>query len=123
MPINDNKMDLAEYKGKVKPCPLCSNRPQSAALDALTSGRACTMCLGHGFVSECTNCQGTGQFKGRTVWDSGRAEHISTCTPCGGKGAYATRKPADWPTTSSDPVSGVAPEVAKEVIDNTATTV
>ena len=96
MNVNDNSLDLAQYKGMVKPCPLCSRRSPDAAMDALTSGKSCRLCLGHQFVATCTNCDGTGQFKGRTVWDGGRSEHTSVCTPCGGTGVFATRKPDNY---------------------------
>jgi hypothetical protein len=96
MPINSNEINLQSYKGPIRACPLCSNRPPNAALDALLSGKACSLCLGHKFVSTCLNCDGTGVYKGRTVWDGGKSEHSSTCTPCGGKGVYATKKPDDW---------------------------
>jgi len=96
MPINDNSMNLAKYRGEVKPCPLCTNRPPNAALDAMLSGKACRLCKGHGFVAMCTNCNGTGIYQGTTVWDGGLNPHQSTCNPCGGAGVFAVRKPADW---------------------------
>ena len=108
MNINDNTISLAQYKGKIRRCPLCGSRTPSAALDALTSGKVCSMCLGHQFVAMCKNCDGTGSYKGRTVWDGGRSEHASTCTPCGGKGAFPCNKPKDWidpkPIPVPDPV-------------------
>jgi hypothetical protein len=94
MNVNNNDISLDRFKGEIKPCPLCSNRTPSAALDALTSGRACTMCMGQGSIAMCTNCEGTGSYKGRTIWDGGRNEHASTCTPCGGKGCFPSRIPA-----------------------------
>jgi len=96
MQINDNSMDIKRYKGPISPCPLCSRQSPDAALDALTSGRACRLCFGKQFISHCLNCQGTGQYSGRTVWDGGRSEHKSTCTPCGGAGVYPAQKPKDW---------------------------
>lgn len=96
MAINDNTLDLSKYRGEVRKCPLCSGQTPSAVMDALTSGRACKLCLGQKFVAMCKNCDGTGQFKGSTVWDGGRSQHMSTCTPCGGKGVYPVRKPKDW---------------------------
>jgi hypothetical protein len=97
MHINDNTVNLQQYKGEVKPCPLCSGRTPDAALDALTSGRACKLCFGKQFVAMCLNCDGTGQFRGRTVWDGGRSEHTSTCTPCGGSGVFPASKPPSVP--------------------------
>ena len=96
MAINDNTISLQQYKGEIRPCPLCSARTPNAALDALTSGRACKLCMGHSYVAMCNNCEGTGIYKGRTIWDGGRSEQSSTCTPCGGSGVFATRKPYDW---------------------------
>lgn len=113
MHVNDNAINLADYKGTVKPCPICSTRTKSAAMDTLMSGRACKVCLGHGYVADCKNCGGTGLYKGRTVWDGGRSEHTSTCTPCGGQGVFATKKPDNW----------VEPPVAEEVIESIPATV
>ena len=109
--INDNNLDLGKYRGEVRRCPLCGSRTPSAAVDAMTSGRACRMCFGHGFVAVCTNCAGTGQYKGTSVWDGGRSEHTSTCTPCGGQGVYATRKPASWVDASpiAEPLKAIEP--------------
>ena len=118
MHINDNTLDLSKHKGAISPCPSCSNLPDAAKLERLTSGKACNMCLGNQFIATCLNCEGTGQYKGRTVWDGGRSEHASTCTPCGGKGAFPARKPSDW----VDPVVEPAPESAK-VVEPVATTV
>jgi hypothetical protein len=96
MNVNNNSMDLSLYRGEVRPCPLCSNLTPIAKLDRLSSGKVCTMCLGNGYIAMCKNCDGTGQYSGRTVWDGGRSEHKSTCNPCGGKGAFPARKPAGW---------------------------
>ena len=110
MNINDNTLDLSQYRGEIKRCPLCSQRTPDAALDALTSGKSCKLCMSQGFVAMCTNCKGTGQFSGRTVWDGGRSEHTSVCTPCGGVGVFATKRPENW----ADPLP-----VEPEVVENT----
>jgi len=96
MAINDNSLDLSKYRGEVRRCPQCGSLPPGARLDALTSGRACKLCLGREFVSVCLNCDGTGIYSGRTVWDGGRSEHRSTCTPCGGSGVFPVKRPTDW---------------------------
>lgn len=111
MAINDNSINLSQHKGEIRRCPLCTRQSPDAALDALTSGKACKLCFGQGFVSMCKNCDGTGQFKGRTIWDGGRSEHVSVCSPCGGTGAFATKKPADW--VDHPPVD--APKVVEPV--------
>jgi len=109
MPINDNSLDLSKYRGQVKRCPLCGNRTPNAALDALTSGKSCKLCFGKMFVATCLNCDGTGQFKGRTVWDGGRSEHTSVCTPCGGSGVFPVKQPADWQDDAATPAGGPVP--------------
>ena len=96
MQVNNNSMDVASYRGEIKRCPLCSSQSPDAAFDALNSGKACRMCMGHKFIAICTNCDGTGQFKGSTIWDGGKSPHTSTCTPCGGTGVFPTKKPANW---------------------------
>jgi uncharacterized UBP type Zn finger protein len=108
MQINDNTMNLAQYRGEVRACPLCSNRTPNAALDALTSGKVCKLCLGHKFVAICLNCGGTGQCKGRSVWDGGRSEHTSTCMPCGGSGVFPVNRPENW----ADPAPNKTVETA-----------
>jgi hypothetical protein len=94
MLINDNTVNLQQYKGAIKPCPLCAQLTPDAALDALTRGRACRLCFDKKWVAVCLNCDGTGQYKGKTVWDGGRSDHTSTCTPCGGNGVFPANKPA-----------------------------
>jgi hypothetical protein len=102
MNVNDNSMDIGRFKGPISPCPLCSSLSDTAKLDALTNGKACSLCMGQKFISYCKNCGGTGQYHGRTIWDGGRNEHTSTCTPCGGKGVYPARKPIDWDQSKWD---------------------
>jgi DnaJ-class molecular chaperone len=104
MAINDNSLDLSKYRGTVKPCPVCSSRSDAAKLEALMSAKACKVCFGHGFVAMCINCKGTGMFSGSTVWDGGRSEHKSTCTPCGGAGMFPVKRPADWVDEQPVPV-------------------
>src|ERR1039457_2428346 len=105
MNVNDNTLDLSKYRGATKRCPLCSNLPDAAKLDAATSGRVCRLCLGQCFVAACTNCDGTGQYKGSTIWDGGKSPHISVCTPCGGTGVFPVKKPTDWKDKAPEPKS------------------
>jgi hypothetical protein len=115
MQVNSNAMNLADYRSEIKPCPMCSSRTPSAAMDIALSGKVCKLCLGQGFIAMCKNCNGTGIYRGRTVWDGGRNEHSSTCTPCGGSGVFPVKKPADWkdPVMAKDAVP-VVDESAKE---------
>lgn len=103
MQVNSNTVNLADYRGTIKPCPLCYARTPAAKLEAAMTGKACRMCMGHEFVAKCKNCGGTGQYTGRTVWDGGRSEHKSTCTPCGGTGVFPVRKPKDWKDPDPEP--------------------
>jgi len=98
-PADPNAMNLSLYKGTIRRCPLCSTRSQSAVLESLSSGQACRMCLGREFVAECRQCNGTGEYRQAAVWDGGQSAHTVVCTPCGGKGVYPVRKPADWVDT------------------------
>jgi hypothetical protein len=92
-PINDNKIDLSKYRGAVRRCPFCT--AQKLLTDP--SGRTCNVCLGHGFVAGCTNCEGTGIYKGSaSAFGGGDVPHNSACNPCGATGFFAVRKPADW---------------------------
>lgn len=87
-----NEINLALYRGHIIHCPVCLHTAESLRL----SGAACRVCLGHGYVAECTNCDHTGKCSGAAVWDAGQTPYISTCNPCGGSGYYPVRKPADW---------------------------
>jgi hypothetical protein len=112
-PVNDNTMKLSQFHGEIRPCPLCTRLTPNAALDALMSGKSCKLCFEKKFIAMCTNCDGTGQYKGAAVWDGGKTSHTSVCTPCGGSGAFAIKKPDNW----------VEPTVATEVVENQASIV
>jgi len=96
MNVNENTMDLTKHRGPVQPCPVCTTLSDAAKLDAMSSGKACSLCFNRRFVAYCLNCGGTGQYRGRTIWDGGRSEYASTCTPCGGTGVFPVARPADW---------------------------
>lgn len=83
--INDNTMDLRQYKGAVEPCKYC--RPEETIL-----GRACQWCMSQGYLAACLNCKGTGKVTAGAVWDGGRSQHTSTCHPCSGKGFFPARE-------------------------------
>lgn len=121
-PINNNTMDLAQFRGPVRKCPFCL--PDQIALRS-----ACSKCFGQGFIAHCLNCDGTGQFKGASVWDGGRSSHTSTCTPCGGLGFFPHRGPATKvkasplalkpiPRTAKPPAPGTA-EMPNDAPDGT----
>jgi len=82
--INDNSMDLRQYKGPVRVCEFC--KPEATLL-----GQACPWCFAQGYLAMCLNCNGTGKHTEGAVWDGGKSSHTSTCTPCGGKGVYPAR--------------------------------
>jgi len=101
--INDNTLDLRKYRGKISRCPQCAlgNRPSAVAdavrAERMTLGRACTVCLGRGFVAICTNCGGDGIYKGSAAaFGGGDVPHHSACNPCGSTGYFAVNQPADW---------------------------
>ena len=135
MNVNSNEINLAQYKGEVKPCPLCGQRSRSAAVELILSGKACVLCMDQKFVAICTNCDGSGIFRGRTVWDGGRSEHSSTCSPCGGKGVFPTRRPKDWVdrpsppsppeqgtiTAASDPIANIPPQLPPPITMSSGT--
>lgn len=87
--INSNTVDLDQFKGAVKRCPLCN-------VESTMRGRACTLCFDRKFVAECLRCKGTGLQSQGTVWDGGQSEHRSTCSACGGSGYFPAPKPKDW---------------------------
>jgi len=127
LPINDNSIDLSKYRGRIQRCPDCtiSNRTKEQAdavrAERVTLGRACTTCLGHGFVAVCTNCNGTGIYKGSAVaFGGGDNPHQSACNPCGASGYFAVRRPADWkddePAVQPDAQSVAQPVASQEVV-------
>jgi hypothetical protein len=97
--INDNTIRLEKYRGAIKRCPHCT--PERILNDPL--GRGCNTCLGHGFVAVCTNCAGTGIYKGNAIaFGGGDVPHQSACNPCGASGFFAVRKPANWDDNASE---------------------
>jgi hypothetical protein len=103
LPINDNSINLSKYRGQIKRCPICTpanaskERVDSIQIERLTLGKACSVCLGHGFVAVCKNCSGTGIYQGSAISFGGSdVPHQSACNPCGASGFFAVRKPADW---------------------------
>jgi DnaJ-class molecular chaperone len=95
IPRDPNKLDLSQFRGPVRRCPLCN-------IENKLAGRSCKNCLDRGFVAECLNCKTTGLQTSGTVWDGGRSEHRSTCGPCGGKGYFPVNRPADWKDEFTD---------------------
>jgi hypothetical protein len=118
LPVNDNTINLARYKGRVLRCPHCAIK-NTAKVDAvvferLSMGKSCPICFNQGFVAECVNCQSTGIYKGSAVAFGGSdTPHQSTCNACGGNGYFAVKQPADWtddpaPTTSTVPSPAIS---------------
>lgn len=99
MALNENTMDLSQFKGEVIRCPECRT-PMGAQLAA--NRTACKVCMNRGFIAKCTNCDATGLYKGKSVWDGGRSDHASVCTPCGGSGSFPVNKPKDWDAREHD---------------------
>lgn len=88
MAVQENSMDLSQYKGTIRKCEYCRS-------EEVLLGRACTWCLGNFFLAHCTHCNGSGKVTSGSVWDGGRSNYTATCHPCGGKGVYPARE-ADY---------------------------
>lgn len=123
MSVNSNEINLAEYRGEIKRCPLCTSRTPDAALDALTSGRTCRLCLGQTFVAMCKLCDGKGQQTDKSIWDGGRSNHTSTCGPCGGSGVFPVKRPENWVDADADADADSTDMVAAKVVESTPVTV
>jgi DnaJ-class molecular chaperone len=120
LPINDNTLNLAKYKGRIHRCPHCnfSNQSRTDALkmEMLTLGKACATCMGRGFVADCLNCEATGMYKGSAAaFGGGDHMHASTCNYCGGTGMFAVNQPENW---KDEP-----PVAAQEVLASTTAAV
>jgi hypothetical protein len=87
MAINDNYVNVARYRGPIRPCEFCRNATLPLALRA-----HCKFCLTNGYVAQCLKCDGTGTIKGIAPWDNS-SEHGSTCDICGGTGVLPAREP------------------------------
>ena len=81
MPINENHVDVARYRGSVRKCEFCKNADLPLPLRT-----PCKFCLTRGYVAQCLNCDGKGTKVLPAVWDNGASEHGSTCDICGGIG-------------------------------------
>lgn len=104
--VDPNAIDLSKFRGAVERCPQCFVPKQVVregkkvtivmADELRLSGTTCRLCMDQRFVAKCTNCDGTGKYNGKTVWDGGQNDHVTTCNPCGGAGFFPTKKPKDW---------------------------
>lgn len=86
--VNENSMDLSQYKGPIRTCEFCS--PEQTIL-----GRSCQWCMAQGYLAHCLHCNGSGKVTSGSVWDGGRSNYTAVCSPCGGKGVYPARE-ADY---------------------------
>ena len=118
--INDNTLDLSKYRGRIKRCPVCTPANASKAtvdsiqIERLTLGKACSVCLGRGFVAECRNCGASGIYKGSAIsFGGGDVPHQSTCNPCSGTGFFAVNRPANW--SDDTPETAASKEVVASV--------
>jgi len=98
IPGDPNAIKLSEYKGDISRCRYCT-------ADERMLGRACTRCMGQGYLATCLNCRGTGKFTGSSVWDGGRSSHTSTCNICGGQGTFPAREQEYINWVASNPVA------------------
>jgi hypothetical protein len=101
--INNNTIQMSQYKGQIKRCPFCTPKQTGNKeiddrnlLEAMSNTAACKWCMSQRFVSICLNCNGTGKYNGKTIWDGGQHDHVTSCNPCASRGMYPARKPADW---------------------------
>lgn len=88
MAVQENSMDLSQYKGVIRVCEFC--KPEETLL-----GRSCQWCMAQGYLAHCLHCAGSGKVTSGSVWDGGRSNYTSVCGPCGGKGVFPARE-ADY---------------------------
>jgi len=128
MPVNDNYVNVASYRGPVHKCEHCANATLPLPLRSF-----CKFCLTNGYIAQCLKCDGTGSIQGIAPWDRA-SEHHSTCDICGGVGVLPAREPVDQPPVKARPETKPAeakkeqvgkPEAAKkkEVTEERKTTV
>ena len=96
--VNENSMDLSQYKGAVRVCEFCS--PEQTLL-----GRSCQWCMALGYLAHCLHCNGSGKVTSGSVWDGGRSNYTAVCNPCGGKGVFPARE-ADYNRQQAAMVNG-----------------
>lgn len=83
---------IKKYHGQVRLC-TCDTYRHPEKLGE----RACHFCYGHGFVAECTACDGKGSIDVPVNGgDASLGVMSSTCIKCGSNGCYGVKKPADW---------------------------
>jgi hypothetical protein len=85
MAVQENSMDLSQYKGPVRVCEFC--KPEETLL-----GRSCQWCMALGYLAHCLHCNGSGKVTSGSVWDGGRSQYTAVCNPCGGKGVFPARE-------------------------------
>ena len=88
MAVQENSMDLSQYKGTIRVCEFC--KPEETLL-----GRSCQWCMAQGYLAHCIHCNGSGKVTSGSIWDGGRSNYTAACNPCGGKGVYPARE-ADY---------------------------
>ena len=93
--------NISDYHGLVRECDcgLYSHPERQGE-------RACRVCFGRGFVAECLACNGKGKT-GVPVngSDPSLGTMASTCSKCGGGGAFGVNKPADWQDLVPEPAA------------------
>lgn len=77
---------MSDYYGEVSVCRNCKNA-EGIAED-------CKHCFSRGYLAQCMNCNGTGQFEAPMAGGPGTMK--STCAPCGGTGHFGVNKPEGW---------------------------
>lgn len=108
MPINDNHIDVARYRGEVRPCEFCKNSTLPPELRV-----HCKFCLTNGYVAQCLKCDGSGSIKAIAPWDNS-SEHHSTCDICGGSGVLPARKPIETANPKPEAKTEIKKEKEKE---------
>ena len=81
-------MKISDFHGAVSKCPQCTN-------DNPETPMSCARCFCRGFLAQCLRCLGKKQIE-EPVAGAAKGTMKSTCEICGGKGEFATNKPADW---------------------------
>jgi hypothetical protein len=123
MTINNNFVNVSNYRGPVRLCEHC-HRPNTP--DALLE--FCKFCLAQRYLATCLKCDGDGMIKGIAPWD-GKSEYKSPCDICGGSGCLPAKKPSNWdeldppkkledkPQPAFTPHAELSPVVEKQLAD------
>jgi len=106
VPINENHVEVAKYRGPVRPCEHCKNATLPGPLQTF-----CKFCFTRGYIAQCLKCDGSGTVKAVDPWGSNSLVG-STCDICGGTGTLPANKPedAEQPQQAMQQPQGISPQ-------------